>query len=103
MRAIYKGKHDALLGALKSLEDRFFIEGEYAGLHILLTNKKGLEEGKLAALAAKEGVKVYGLSSYFIRSKQNQYQSTLVLGYATLTKEEIEEGISLLNQAWKDV
>lgn len=103
MRAIYKGKHDALLGALKSLEDRFWIQGEYAGLHILLTPKKGMEEEKLVSLAAKEGVKVYGLSSCFIHNEHNQYPPTLVLGYATLTKEEIEEGISLLNKAWKDV
>ncbi len=103
MRAIYKGKHDALLGALKSLEDRFFIQGEYAGLHILLTHKKGMEERKLVALAAEQGIKVYGLSSYFIHNEHNQYPPTLVLGYATLTKEEIEEGISLLDKAWKDV
>ena len=31
MRAVYKGKHDALLSGLKELEDMFQIRGEYAG------------------------------------------------------------------------
>ena len=41
MREIYKGKHDVLLGALKPLEKRFEIKGEYAGLHVLLDRQKG--------------------------------------------------------------
>ena len=40
MREIYKGKHDALLGELKPLEKRFEITGEFAGLHVLLKDRK---------------------------------------------------------------
>ena len=40
MREIYKGKHDVLLGELKPLEKRFEITGEFAGLHVLLKDKK---------------------------------------------------------------
>lgn len=102
MRAVYKGKHDVLLGALKKLEDRFTIYGEHAGLHVLLKHKQGLEEETLIRLAAEKGVRVYGLSSYFISEDGKQDSSTLVLGYATLTQEEIEEGAGLLNEAWKE-
>ena len=102
MRAVYKGKHDALLSALKKLEDRFTIQGEHAGLHVLLSHKKGVSEQILTELAAEQGVKVYGLSSYLISDSSPGLPPTLILGYATLTQEEIEKGILLLNEAWKD-
>ena len=41
MRAVYKGKHDILLGGLRDFEEAFSIGGEYAGLHVLLTDRKG--------------------------------------------------------------
>ena len=47
MRAVYKGKHDTLLNGLKELEPVFDIQGEYAGIHVLLTHKKGMPEKKL--------------------------------------------------------
>ena len=84
MRAIYKGKHDILLGQLKGLEQDFWIQGEYAGLHILL----------------KKGVKVYGLSSYFIHQHHNNRPSTVILGYANLSEAQIKKGVKLLYEAW---
>ena len=103
MRAVYKGKHDVLLGVLKKLEDRFGVQGEYAGLHVLLKHKKGMTEEGLIDLAVQKGVQVYGLSSCFISEREWGYSPTLILGYGTLTQDEIEEGINLLNEAWKDV
>ena len=35
-RALYKGRHDALLAALKPLQDLCTISGEHAGVHLLL-------------------------------------------------------------------
>lgn len=102
MRAIYKAKHDTLMAALKELETEFSVKGEYAGLHVLLTHRKGRPENWLLAQAGKAGVKVYGLSSYFIHPQHNMYTSTVVLGYAKLDAEEIERGIALLKQAWTD-
>jgi len=100
MRAIYKAKHDTLMAALKELESEFSVKGEYAGLHVLLTHKKGRPESWLVERAKKAGVKVYGLSSYFIHPQHNMYPSTVVLGYANLDMEEIERGIALLKDAW---
>lgn len=100
MRAIYKGKHDALLAGLKELENRFVIRGEYAGLHVLLTCRRGEGEEKLAKQAALAGVRVYGLSDCFIRPADSVYTSTVMLGYARLDEEEIEKGIRLLKDAW---
>lgn len=102
MRAIYKAKHDTLMAALKGLEPSFSIKGEYAGLHVLLTSRKGRPESWLVDRAKEAGVKVYGLSSYFIHPQHNMYPSTVVLGYANLDMEQIETGIALLNEVWND-
>lgn len=103
MRALYRGKHDALLTALKPLEREFEIQGENAGLHVLMTSRKGIAEERLVELANEMGVKVYGLSAYFIRQEQNHYPPTVILGYASLTIEQIQKGASQLLRAWKDV
>lgn len=100
MRAIYKIKHDTLLGALKPLEKQFMIKGEYAGLHLLLTDRCGRSEDWLVESAARAGVKVYGLSSYVIGGRCVK-EPTVVLGYSRLKEEEIKEGIRLLTDAWR--
>ncbi|MDO4330133.1 MAG: PLP-dependent aminotransferase family protein [Lachnospiraceae bacterium] len=101
MRSVYKGKHDCLMGELKEFEAKFDIAGEHAGLHVLLTHRKGMREQELEQKAAAAGVKVYGLSRYFIHPEHNQYPSTVVLGYANLTEEEIREGCRRLKEAWE--
>ena len=100
MRALYKGKHDALMTGLKELEDRFLIRGEYAGLHVLLTHRQGEAEERLVARAAALGVKVYGISGCFIQPEANLLGSTVMLGYASLSEEEIRKGTKLLAKAW---
>ena len=100
MRALYKGKHDALMAGLKELEDRFLIRGEYAGLHVLLTHRQGETEESLVARAAELGVKVYGISGCFIQPEEKLFDSTVMLGYASLSEEEIRNGTKLLSKAW---
>ena len=100
MRAIYRGKHDTLLGQLKKLDKDFEITGENAGLHILLTSKKGRQEDWLIGKAKDKGVKVYGLSSYFIRPCSSGFSSTVMLGYARVSEEQIARGVQLLWEAW---
>lgn len=110
MREIYKGKHDLLLAALKPLERQFLIEGEYAGLHVLLTDRSGRPEEELIAAAAREGVLVYGLSGFYIGEKREKEEGqerqakgrshTVVLGYAKLGDTEIQEGAKALLRAY---
>lgn len=100
MRAVYKSKHDVLVSGLKSFENQFLIRGEYAGLHLLLTDRKGRGERELIEKAEKLGVRVYGLSGYFIHEEHNTYPPTIVLGFASLTEEEIRKGLELLGKAW---
>ena len=62
MRKIYRGKHELLLECLGELREEFAIAGENAGLHLLLTSKRGIPEGELLERAAGRQVRVYGLS-----------------------------------------
>lgn len=100
MRAIYKAKHDALLAAIRPLEQEFMIRGEHAGIHILLTHRKNWTEEQLIQMAASVGVRVYGLSGYDIRPEHTRRPSTVVLGYASLSEAEIRLGTELLNGCW---
>ena len=100
MRAIYKTKHDLLLEQVEPLRKQFEIRGEHAGLHILLTSRNGVPEEALIRKAAEAGVRVYGLNSYFIYPEHNHRPSTVVLGYASLSEEQIVDGIHLLKTCW---
>ena len=101
MRAVYKTKHDGLLAGLRGLEDIFEIRGEHAGLHVLLTHKRGMEEDELVKLAAEAGVKVYGFSGALIGPDPGMFASTVLLGYGRLSLEEIREGTKRLNAVWR--
>ena len=100
MRAIYKTKHDLLMEQVEPLRKQFEIRGEHAGIHILLTSRNGVPEEALIRKAAEAGVRVYGLSSYFIHPEHNHRPSTVVLGYASLSEEQIIDGIHLLETCW---
>ena len=100
MRAIYKTKHDTLMEQIEPLRDQFEIRGENAGIHILLTARSGETEEALIRKAAEAGVKVYGLSSYFIHPEHNHRPSTVILGYASLDEAQIEAGIRILKECW---
>lgn len=102
MRAVYKGKHDALLAGLRELEDLFLIRGEYAGIHVLLTHRGRMSEKELIERAASEGVKVYGMSETVIGENKNLVPSTVILGYANLKEEEIRDGCIRLARAWRE-
>ena len=100
MRSVYREKHDSLLAALSPLGDGFQVSGEYAGLHLLLTHRE-MPERELVRLAEEAGVGVYGLSSYFIgEPEKGEGSRTVILGYASLTAEEIRRGAEGLVQAW---
>lgn len=100
MRKFYKEKHDVLLELLEPFRKEFRIEGENAGLHLLLTTKEKKTEEQLVEVAAKEGVKVYGLSESLVNSEYRKESGTVILGYGGLSVREIEEGVSLLKKAW---
>ena len=100
MRKYYRDKHDYLLELLRPFEERFGITGEHAGLHLLLTDKKGRTERELMQNALQQGVKVYGLSESYVDGSDKVPNGTILLGYGGLSKEEIQEGMEALKRAW---
>lgn len=98
MREIYKGKHEALLAAVRPLEREFEIRGEYAGLHILLSHRGGRTEEELIRTAESAGLRVYGLSGFFMERKAKE-TSTVILGYGGLGEEEMKAGADRLVRA----
>ncbi|MGC4017926.1 MAG: PLP-dependent aminotransferase family protein [Muricomes sp.] len=99
-RALYKSRHDVLLGCLKSMQDLCKVSGENAGVHLLLHFQKGMSEEELIERAAKKGVKVYGLTEYFVEPEKNR-QATILLGYANMNEEKIKEAVGILDKAWR--
>lgn len=114
-RKIYKQKHELLLEALKpfTATGRCKISGEHAGLHLLLTFTDGKTEEWLMASAAKQGVKVFGLSEALIegwqpangttriKAKRNSRDfGTVLIGYGGLSEEQILAGVERLKRTW---
>lgn len=99
MRKVYREKHDILVNALKPFQDMFDIEGENAGLHLLLRDKGKTLEKSLIDSAKEYGVRVYGMSEYQI-DNVNDRTATIILGYAGLSKKEIKDGVEQLKKAW---
>lgn len=102
MRKLYKGKHDLLLEQMKPFKKAFQIRGEYAGLHILLEDRRGWSERELLEKAKKAECRVYGMSDYMLaKRKQGAGPGTVVIGYAAMTEKQIIEGTDRLKKAWQ--
>ncbi len=95
-------RRNALLRALsKHCADRVEIQGSSTGLHLLLW-LTGVPAGRLDPIvkrAAAAGVGVYPVAPNYLRPPR---RAGLLLGYASLTETEIEEGIARLGQVLRD-
>lgn len=94
-----KKKHDLLIKTVGELMgENVKIHGQNAGLHVLLEFEKKKEK-ELIEQAQANGVKVYPVSKYWINPEQ-YFNNMVLLGYSSLTEQDIYEGLMLLNQAW---
>ncbi|MBT2759068.1 PLP-dependent aminotransferase family protein [Mesobacillus foraminis] len=99
MRANYKRKMQRLVSALEgSFGETVKIIGFQSGLYILIQIQSSISEENLISQAAKNGVKVYPTSQYYL-GKESQ-KTILQLGFSNLSMEEIDEGVRLLHEAW---
>ncbi|MEO8604792.1 MAG: PLP-dependent aminotransferase family protein [bacterium] len=93
-------RRGALLAAIeRHLGDRVQVSGANAGLHVLL-RLPAVSQARAELLirrAAQHGVGVYSALPYYLRPPRD---AALVLGYASLSPEEIEAGIALLAEVW---
>lgn len=101
MRGVYKSRHDVLLEELKKFRGICQVSGENAGVHVLLTFTNGMTEQQALERAVNAGVKVYGLSRYYVgKSCDVKEGHTVILGYANLDEEEIRAAAASLAKAW---
>ena len=100
MRALYKSKHDVLMTEIRKKRGVRQVLGDHSGVHILLQMDEHLTEQELITRAEQAGIRVYPLSEYCV--DEMDYPPTVILGYATLSEEEIREGIALLGRAWNE-
>ena len=101
MRRIYKSKHDWILRWVKEeMSEICSCFGEHAGIHLLLRFHNGISEDEAVERAKSAGVRVYGLSEFFVQEKK-ETEAVVLIGYATLTEEEIKEALQILSRIWK--
>ena len=99
MRKVYRQKLDIVMNALKSYCEQIAIIGGHSGLHIVLQIKNGMMEEELVERAAEQNVKVYPLSDYMLVKKE-RHTPTIVLGFAGIQMEELEEALNVLLKSW---
>ena len=98
MRAVYKSRHDVLLSEVRRMKGVRRILGERSGMHILLQMEGAGSEQELILLASRAGVRVYPLSECCIGDRV--YESTILLGYAAMTEDEIRKAVGILSEVW---
>lgn len=102
MRTLYRRKRDHLLKALQPFRNDIEIRGTDAGHHIICKIIRPYTEAQLVDRAFEKGAKVYGISSfYFEQEGVTPPSSTVLLGYAALSNEQISRGVCALAEAWK--
>ncbi len=93
-------KNKVLLDTLrKYFDDKIEITGENAGLFMVITPKNNMSEEQLIASALKFGIKVYPISKYY-NDISTAPKNSVILGYSSITTDNIEKGIALLYKAW---
>ena len=94
---LYRRKCALLTQALSAIPGAA-ISGEDAGLHFLLTLPR-YSEGELVERAACQSIRVHPLSRYC--HAVPPIPSTVVLGFAGLSEEELGQAAERLGRAWK--
>ena len=100
MRKLYGVKRNVLLEELKKMEG-IALNGENAGHYMAVKRKGTMSETEMVESALDKGIKVYPISKYFVKTVPEKYKSTVLIGYAELSFDEIRNGIALLKTAWE--
>lgn len=100
MRKVYKAKMQFLVEQLKVMfSERLEVIGTNAGLYVMIKVNTPYSEAELIEKALKENVKVYPASTLFI--EDHTVRPHLLLGFANLTSQQIQNGLTLLKKAWE--
>lgn len=100
MRNIYKKKRELLVEEISKMSGDIELIGADAGLHLLLKIRNNMTEKQLVFTARKQGVRVHGISKFYLEENHIEKVPTILIGYATMTKVEIMEAVDFLEKAW---
>jgi GntR family transcriptional regulator/MocR family aminotransferase len=100
-RRRYRARRDALVEAVATHLPDARVTGLAAGLHVLLRLGDEVDGMRLARAAAQRSVGVYPLGYAYMEPQA--VHDSLVLGYANLAEPAIEEGISRLSGALREI
>jgi GntR family transcriptional regulator/MocR family aminotransferase len=104
-RAQYKESRDALLASMRRYFGKVEVSGEAAGLHVFWRLPAGVPEAaRLQELARGQRVGVYPLAAAGARelAPSPLGKRSLLLGYAGLRPEQIDQGMARLSDAVDD-
>ena len=100
MRKYYKNRRNQVVSALGncSFAHKLTIREEDAGLHFLLKVDTAMTDEELVQFCERKGVRLHTLSSYYHLAIPEEDQHCLVINYAGLNLEELEQILA----AWQD-
>ncbi len=104
-RARYKESRDYLLAALRRNFGDISVTGEAAGLHLVWYLPPGVPNAAIVeSLARRARIGVYSFTSggAYVARASTLTQRGLILGYAALSRKQIDQGISRLSDAIDD-
>jgi GntR family transcriptional regulator / MocR family aminotransferase len=101
-RRTYRQRRDALVAALARWLPSGSVSGIAAGLHLLVTFSRDVDEAALVEAAASHGVAVHPLGTYRATPRPDAAPA-LVLGYGALTPAAIDRGVRRLGAAVEDL
>ncbi len=93
--AVYRKRCDVLSGRLSRIPGSR-ISGQEAGLHFMF-GIEGRSEEELIEKAGRTGIPLKGLSSY---CRKADLPPALVIGFAGIADEQINDAVALLRRAW---
>ncbi len=102
LRKAYRLRMETLAAALEAAfgPGRLRLQGRHSGLHLLLSLTDGPDERQMVARAAAAGVRLAGLSSYYMARPERCPPRTVVVGYAGLPPGDIPLLAGTLAGAW---
>lgn len=102
MRKIYRARMEALSSALEESfgKERISLQGRHTGLHLLLTLHDASGESEMVRLAQQHGIRLRGLSEYYLDRRIDCPKNTVIIGYASLADHDIPELTMALQNAW---
>ena len=103
LRTQYRALRDALVGELNAsaLASRISIASQDSGIHFLLGVASDCSGEELAARAAREGVAIQALQSFYQgNAPEEQGVRWLVAGYSSLDTSQVAPCVRALERAW---